>query len=79
MAVSQNTQRGMYGDHATLTEYVKTRHEADLLAHEWRQSGYYRKVQVYSWDNGSKQTPRTEYKVCGWVARQRHQKGPTHA
>jgi hypothetical protein len=67
MAVSARTQRGMYARHATLTDYVATREEAEKLQREWRASGQFRRVQIYTWNSGTRQRPQTEYKVLAWA------------
>lgn len=65
MAVSINTQRGMYGDHATSKHYFSTKTEAKNAAEAARNNGA-RKVQVRAWNNGTRQFKRIEYIVNVW-------------
>lgn len=69
MAVSGNTQQGMYGDHATLTEYPDSKAEADARVLELRATGDYRRVEVRPFNNGSRARPLTAYKVMAWRKR----------
>lgn len=66
MTVSGAVQSGMHAKHADLVDYVATREEAEALQGEWRRGGYFRRVQIYTWNNGTKERPRTEYKVLAW-------------
>lgn len=66
MAVSGNVQRGMYAKHAAIADYVATRDEAEKLQREWRASGEFRRVRIYTWNNGTRERPRTEFKVLAW-------------
>lgn len=66
MAVSGRTQQGMYGNHACITEYVGTRSEAEKIQSEWRASGFYSRVQIYPWNNGTRKNPRIEFKIMAW-------------
>ena len=68
MAVSQNTQNGMYARHANETHYCKTRTEADALADGFRANKTVRMVRVIPWNNGTTQRRITEYKVMVWSA-----------
>jgi hypothetical protein len=66
MAVSQNTQKGFYGNHASEVRYVKTQAEAEAMKDAMRQSGAFRKVSHTVWNNGTRAQPLPEYKVMGW-------------
>jgi hypothetical protein len=67
MAVSANVQRGMRAKQAAVVDYVATRREAEDLQADWRRSGQFRRVQIYTWNNGTRESPRTEYKVMAWT------------
>jgi hypothetical protein len=66
VAVSQNTQNGMYANHASKSFFVKTVGEMEQLKGELRASGEYRKVSHARWNNGSRARPIWEYKVMAW-------------
>jgi hypothetical protein len=66
MAVSQSTQAGFYGDHATEAHYVKTLEKAESMKQIMRSSGLFRKVSHTRINDGSRAHPRWEYKVMGW-------------
>jgi hypothetical protein len=68
MAVSQNTQNGMYARHANETHYCETRTEADAMASGFRMNKTVRMVRVIPWNNGTRRRPITEYKVMVWNA-----------
>lgn len=70
MAVSGNTQAGMWGDHANGPWLnFKTRAEAEAAADELRATGDYRRVEVRMWNNGTATTRIMNFKVNAWRKR----------
>lgn len=66
MAVSQNTQNGIYQNHASIKEFAKTRDEAESIANSIKSLGY-KRVSIREWNNGTKQKKIIEYIVYGWL------------
>jgi hypothetical protein len=67
MAVSGNVQRAMYSKSADEVFYPVSFADADEMADEMRNSGRYRRVQVTSYNDGSRERPRKTPKVLGWL------------
>lgn len=61
MAVSQNTQRALYGKQAVKRAYPDLQADAENIATAWRAEGF--KVTIRTYNDGTKANPRAAYVV----------------
>jgi len=65
MAVSQNTQRGLYGKQAVKRAYPDNQADAENIATAWRAEGF--KATVRTYNDGTKAKPRAAYIVRAYT------------